>query len=136
MSTFFHKQFYLGNQDILGIIINHPQCHDGPSDFGNNIPMLVRPENMRHVTTLSPQKYNKKPKQDHSSVPIHNFMPSPNCDVYQVKIRHDVFQHVCKIHSLPEKCSNEAYQMMARILGEHNQRDREYEVKVASDRAD
>ena len=98
--------------------------------------MLVEPENMKSVTKISPRKYNKKPKQDHSSVSIHNFMPSPDYDLYQVKIHHDIFQHVCKFHTPLEKCPNEAYQTMARILGEQEERDQEDEVKVASDKAD
>ena len=62
-------------------------------------------------------------------------MPSPNCNIYQVKICHDVFQLVCKIHTPPEKCSNEAYQTTAIIPGEQEERDQEDEVKVASNRA-
>jgi hypothetical protein len=111
-------------------------CPKGSSDFGHSIPMLVKPENMKAVTMVEPRKYNKKPKIDQSFVAIYNFMPSSNCDVYQVKIPHDVFQHVCKIHTPPEKSSNEAYQTLATTLAKLEAKDRENEVKIANEKAD
>ena len=64
-------------------------CHKRSSDFDNSIPMLVRPGNVKSVITVTPQKYNKNPGQDHSFVSIYNFVPSPDCNVCQVKVQHD-----------------------------------------------
>ena len=92
---------------------------------------------MNSVAIVAPQKYNKKIKSDHSySISIHNFMPSPGDNMYQVKVCHDIFQHVYKIHTPPEKFSNEAYHIMARNLREKEEKDGEDGVKVASERAD
>ena len=111
-------------------------CPKGSSDFGHSIPMLVKPENMQAVTMVEPRKYNKKPKVDQSFVAIHNFMPSSNCDVYHVKIPHHVFQHVCKVHTPPEKSPNEAYQTLVTILEKQEEKDRENEVKLFNEKAD
>jgi hypothetical protein len=85
---------------------------------------------------VEPRKYNKKPKVDQSFVAIHNFIPSSNCDVYHVKIPHHVFQHVCKVHTPPEKSPNEAYQTLVTILEKQEEKDREYEVKLFNEKAD
>ena len=54
----------------------------------------------------------------------------------QIKVHHNVFQHICKFHETPERCCNEAYQTMAKLLGGKEEKDREDEVKVTSQRVD
>lgn len=109
-------------------------CGKGFSDYENTVPMTLRPENMESVVTVNKQKYNKEAKQDNSTVGIKNFLPNKSDEMFRVKVRHDAFRYICKIHECPEKVSKEAYTTMVKILRDKEDKEREIEANTASQR--
>ena len=106
-------------------------CRKGFSDYENTVPMTLKPENMEAVVIVNEHKYNKEAKQEHSIVGVKKFLPNKSDEIFGVKVRHDAFSYICKIHERPEKDSNEAYSTMMKILSEKEEKEREIEKDIA-----
>ena len=109
-------------------------CPHGSSSFENSRPASVKPEYMQQVKKVRLYEYNKTPKRDDCDIGISNLLPNKEGEIFQVRVRHDVFQHICKVHDCPETCSNEASKTMTRLLGEREKKEEEDQASLAKER--
>ena len=111
-------------------------CHDGSSSFDRGTPATAKTEHMESVKKVKLSEYNKKPKRDDCHVEINNSLINGTCKILQVRVRHDVLEHVCKLHSAPQRQNEQAYEIMSKMLEEKEEKQREEEASITKARED
>ena len=109
-------------------------CPRGCSDQRNGRHMLVRPENMEHMTKIRESQYNQEATQDVCHIGLQNTLPQLDADTIEVVFRHTVFQRICAKYNKPQSQADEPYELMVRLLDDIEQNEAKEREKVEKDR--
>jgi len=109
-------------------------CPRGCSDQRNGRHMLVRPENMEHMTKIRESQYNQEATQDVCHIGLQNTLPQLDADTIEVVFRHTVFQRICAKYNKPQSQADESYELMVRLLDDIEQNEAKEREKVEKDR--
>ena len=108
-------------------------CPRGCSNQQNERHMLVRPENMEHMTKIRESQYNQEATQDVCHIGLQNTLPQLDADTIEVVFRHTVFQRICAKYNKPQSQANESYELMVRLLDDVEQNEAKEQEKVEKD---
>lgn len=111
-------------------------CRNASSSFDGSTSARVNTEHMEVIKKTELFKYNREPKRDECYVGINNSFTKGEDKMVKVRVRHDVLNHVCKVHPTPERSSVIAYKTMSQMIQEKEENEKEDEAQLKRERED